>query len=105
MQGFAGFLFVLFAILLAGIYLSIRREWFRPGPTAGVGVGLSIVLMFMIALAQQNVIVQAVIVGVLVGGAFSIATITAAWYFHSQELRARYADEQYYQPQQEEQIG
>lgn len=105
MQGFAGFLFILFAILLAGIYLSIRREWFKPGPTAAVGVVLSMVLMVMISLAQQNVVIQAIIVGVLVGGAFSIATIAAAWYFHSQEMRARFAAQQYYQPQQEEQLS
>jgi hypothetical protein len=105
MQGFAIILFLLFALVLAGIYLSIRREWFKPGVTAGVGVLLSMVLMVMISLAQQNIVIQAVVVGVLLGGVFSVATIAAAWYFHAQELRQRYADGQYYQPEQDEQIG
>ena len=91
MQGSASILFVIFALVLAGMYLSIRRAWFSPGVTAAVGVILSMIVMVMISLAQNNVPIQAVIVGVLIGGVFSGATLAAAWYFHSQELRARFA--------------
>ena len=91
MQGSALLLFVIFALVLAGMYLSIRRAWFSPGMTAAVGVILSIIIMVMISLAQNNVPVQAIIVGVLLGSIFSGVTLAAAWYFHSQELRARYA--------------
>ena len=38
MQGSALLLFVIFALVLAGMYLSIRRAWFSPGATAAVGV-------------------------------------------------------------------
>lgn len=92
MQGSALLLFVIFALVLAGMYLSIRRGWFAPGMTAAVGVILSMIVMVMISLAQNNLPIQAIVVGILVGGVFSGVTLAAAWYFHSQELRARYAD-------------
>jgi uncharacterized membrane protein len=84
--------FVVFALVLAFIYLAIRRQWFAPGITAGVGVVLSIILMTLFSLAQNNMAVQAIIVGILLGGLFSGATLAAAWYFHSNEMRARYAN-------------
>lgn len=96
MQGTSWLLFIVFAFVLAGMYLSIRRSWFAPGVTAAVGIGLSIILMILVSLAQNNLPIQAVIVGVLLGGAFSGITLVAAWYFHSQELRARYVNTETY---------
>ena len=91
MQGIALVLFVAFALVLALTYIAIRREWYAPGVTAGLGVVVSMILMLFISLAQGNPPLQAVIVGVVVGGLFSIATLAIAWYFHRNELRARYA--------------
>lgn len=91
MQGIAWVFFALFALALAGMYLGIRRSWAAPGVIAAVGVAASIILMTLTALAQNNLFIQAIIVGVLVGGLFSGATLAVAWYFHSSELRARYA--------------
>ena len=90
MQGFAFIIFVLFALVLAGMYIAIRREWFAPGVTSGVGVVLSMVLMTALSLAQNNPFVWALLVGILLGGLFSGATLAVAWYFHKNELRARY---------------
>jgi uncharacterized membrane protein len=91
MQGLAWLFFVLFALILAVMYLAIRREWFAPGLTAGAGVVLSMITMMLMSLAQNNFPVQAVIVGILLGGLFSGATLAVAWYFHRSELQARYA--------------
>jgi hypothetical protein len=91
MQGSALILFVVFALVLAAMYLSIRRAWFSPGVTAAVGVILSMVIMVFISLAQNNLPIQAILVGVVLGGVFSGVTLAAAWYFHSQELRSRFA--------------
>ncbi len=91
MQGMAWVFFILFALTLAGMYLGIRRGWAAPGAVAAAGVAASIILMTLTALAQNNLLIQAIIVGVLVGGLFSGATLAVAWYFHSSELRARYA--------------
>gem|GEM_PF-968121 len=88
MQGMALILFALFALLLAGIYLGIRRRWFAPGKTAAIGVIVAMVLMTLVAFAQGNSPVQAVVVGVVLGGLFGGATLAGAWYFQSQELRA-----------------
>lgn len=92
MQGMAWVFFILFALALASMYLGIRRSWAAPGVIAAAGVAASIILMTLTALAQNNLLIQAIIVGVLVGGLFSGATLAVAWYFHSSELRARYAD-------------
>ncbi len=91
MQGMAWVFFALFALALVGMYLGIRRSWAAPGVIAAAGVAASIILMTLTALAQNNLLIQAIIVGVLVGGLFSGATLAVAWYFHSSELRARYA--------------
>lgn len=96
MQGLAGIFFVLMALVLLLTYMAIRREWFAPGKIAGAGVLLSIVLMIMISLGQGNSALQAIIVGIVVGGLFSGATVGIAWYFHSQQ-RKHYMTEPYYE--------
>lgn len=98
MQGFSFVLFALFALVLAGMYLSIRREWFAPGTTATVGVILSIALMMFVSLAQGNPVIWALLMGLLLGGLFSGATLAVAWYFHKNELRARYMAGQHQPP-------
>lgn len=100
MQAFAFILFALFALVLMGMYLAIRREWFAPGTTAGVGVVLSMLLMMFISLAQGNPFIWALILGIVLGGLFSAATLAIAWYFHKNELRTRYMNAQH-QPRTE----
>jgi hypothetical protein len=102
MQGIAWLFFVLMALILLLTYLAIRRQWFAPGPTAAVSVILCIVLMVLTSLGQGNSIIQAVIVGIVVGGMFSGATLGIAWYFHSNEMRQRYpVEEQQYEQTEE----
>ncbi|MBZ0303919.1 MAG: hypothetical protein K8J31_29545 [Anaerolineae bacterium] len=100
MQGLAWVFFVVMALVLFLTYLAIRREWFAPGVTAGVSIVATIVTMVLTSLGQGNSALQAIVVGIVVGGLFSGATIAIAWYFHSHELRQRYADEGYYDEQQ-----
>lgn len=102
MQGLAWVFFALFALVLAGMYLGIRRAWAAPGTVAGLGMVLSIVLMSLISFAQANMPAQAIIVGVLLGGLFGGATLAVAWYFQSHEMRARFAAGETY-PQDEAQ--
>lgn len=83
------FFFLLFAIVIVGTYLSIRREWVAPNVTAGVSVVASVITVILMSLAQENPLYFAIIAGILVGGLFSGATLAVAWYFHSNELRAR----------------
>jgi|FLYN01.1.fsa_nt_gi hypothetical protein len=104
MQGSAFIFFALFALVIAGMYLAIRRQWAAPGMVAGVGVLLSIIFMMLMSLSQGNAMLQALLVGILVGGLFSGATLAIAWYFHSNEMRARYLQEQAYQ-QSEATVG
>jgi ABC-type Fe3+-siderophore transport system permease subunit len=98
MQGLASVFFVLMALVLLLTYVAIRREWFAPGKIAGAGVVVSILLMIMISLGQGNSALQAIIVGIIVGGLFSGVTVGIAWYFHSQEMQKRYASEGYQEP-------
>lgn len=98
MQGAAWPFFVILALVLLASYLAIRRGWFAPGITAAVSVITSVVLMTLVALAQNNSFLQAVIVGILVGGIFSGATLALAWYFQAQQGYAdtdSYAEEDY----------
>lgn len=109
MQGLAGVFFALLVVVLFVTYYAIRREWFAPGTTAGVGIIASIILMTLTALGQGNSALQAVVVGVVVGGLFGGATIAIAWYFHSQEMQQRYVesaytDEQAYYEEQDETV-
>src|SRR3990172_2195614 len=96
MQGGAFIFYILFAATLLITYMAIRREWAAPGLVAAVGTVVSIIAMMLVSLAQGNSIIQAIIVGILVGGIFAGATLGVAWYFHSNELRARYVQEQQY---------
>lgn len=89
MQSVTGWIFyVIFAVVLLGMYLAVRRRWAPPGLIAGIGTIASIISMFLISLSQQNNILHAVIVGILVGALFSGATLAVAWYFHAGEMRA-----------------
>ena len=105
MQGLAWVFFVLLALILLITYIAIRREWFAPGMTAGVSVVASIVMMILTALGQGNGALQAIVVGIIVGGLFSGATVGIAWYFHSQELQRRYAEDPAYDYDQPDEIG
>ena len=98
MQNLSWVFFVLFALVLAAIYLGIRRAWAAPGRIAAVGMLLSIILMTLFSLSQNNFAVQAIIVGILLGGLFAGATLAVAWYFQSHEMRARYANGGTYSP-------
>lgn len=95
MQGSALVFFALMVVVLLLTYLAIRREWFAPTATAAASVIGSVVTMTLVSLAQGNSVLQAVIVGILVGAMFSGATLGIAWYFHSAELRQRYAEDIY----------
>lgn len=83
--------FLVFALVLLLMYLAIRRGWAAPGLISGVGVLASIVAMVLYSLAQGNSILQAVVVGIVVGALFSGAVLAIAWYFHNNEIRSRYA--------------
>jgi hypothetical protein len=96
MQGSALIFFALLAAVLLLTYLAIRREWFAPTATATASVIGSMLLMALVSLAQGNSVLQAVIVGIVVGALFSGATLGIAWYFHSAELRRRYPDDDLY---------
>jgi uncharacterized membrane protein len=94
MQGTAFIFFAIFAVILVGIYLAVRRRWASPGVIAVVGVLASIIDMVLISLAQGNSVFQAAVVGIVVGAIFSGATLAVAWYFHTNEVRGRYSAKQ-----------
>lgn len=91
MQGGAWLFFTLFAVVLILTYMSIRREWASPAVTAALSMMMSMTSMMLTALAQGNPVYQAVIVGLLVGGLFSGATLAVAWYFHTSARRVQSA--------------
>jgi hypothetical protein len=79
--------FFLFALVLLGMYLGIRRRWLSPGLIAAIGVLVSIVLMTLFGLSEGNSIYQALLNGFVVGGLFSAAVLAIAVYFMRAEAR------------------
>ncbi len=94
MQGIAWIFFILFAAILVVTYLAIRRQWAGPVTISLSSVLGSIITMILLSLAQGNSIIHAVLIGIAIGFVFSGATLAIAWYFHSSELRAQYANYQ-----------
>jgi drug/metabolite transporter (DMT)-like permease len=81
--------FFLFACILVGVYISMRRRLANLKLLAAGGIFGGIITMTLFAASQENVLlVHALLVGFLVGGGMSLAVIVLAWYFISQELRA-----------------
>jgi Na+/H+-translocating membrane pyrophosphatase len=75
--------FLIFAAILVWMYLAIRRGWGAPIFVAGAGVVGSIISMLLMSISQGNEPLQAVVVGLIVGGVFSGATLAMAWYFQA----------------------
>jgi Zn-dependent protease with chaperone function len=82
-------LFLMFALVLVGMYLGIRRRWLSPALIAAIGVVINIVIMTVVGIAEGNTIYQAVFVGFLIGGLFSVAVLAIAWFFQRSEARRR----------------
>lgn len=82
--------FVLFAAVLVGTYVSLRRELAPPRLIAGVSIlGSSISLTLFSAISRDLHFVVAFVVGIIAGSVFSGLTLALAWYFHKQELQSR----------------
>lgn len=94
LTGSAWIFFIIFAAIQVAAYLAIRREWARPAAVAITSVIASIIAMTFVSAGQNNGLFQVIVVGIVVGSVVSSATLAIAWYFHSNELRARYAAEQ-----------
>lgn len=81
--------FAAFALIQVGMYLSIRREWINPTVTAAIGVILAVASAILVALSADNMLIQAIMVGAVIGSLISAGTLGTAWYFHSNELSRR----------------
>jgi len=80
--------FILFALSLVVMYVAIRRQLAPTTVTASAGVAVSIILMILYMLASPDVsVIQAIIMGILVGALFAGSTLAIAWYFQSNEIR------------------
>lgn len=82
-------LFVLFALVLFGMYIAIRRHWGPPLMVATLGVISSVVVMTLNGLARRSTFYQSVVAGLLVGGLFSIGVLAIAYYFATNEQRKK----------------
>ena len=89
MSGQALIFFVLFALTLVGTYLGVRRGWAPTRAIAALGAVLSILTMVLFSLGQENTLLQALIVGVLLGGVFTAATVAVATFFRNAERQPR----------------
>lgn len=79
--------FLVFALVLVGMYLAIRREWASTGIVTVLGVTGSIIAMLVVSLSQGNAMFQAIVVSLSIGTIFSLSTVAIAIFFHSNEIR------------------
>jgi len=84
-------IFMFFAAVLTAMYLGIRRQWAAPGLIAGMGALGSIITMILFMLARDMNIAYSLLAGSVVGSLFAVATLSVAWYFHSNEVRATHS--------------
>lgn len=91
-------LFVIFSLVLFGTYIAIRRRILAPTLVAAGSIIASIAIMTLVGMSQGNHIYQALFVGFLVGGLFSISVLAVAWFFASSERRQHEADAVYRPP-------
>lgn len=88
MQGLSLLFFALFALVIVGMYITLRRGMGKPSVIAAGGVFASIASMTLCLLSGTDVVlVNALLIGVLMGGGFAFAALAAAWYFSRQEMR------------------
>lgn len=92
--------FFIFVLIVVGMYIAIRRRIAPSGVVAALGILGSVIAMMFFSLAQGNVVAQAIVVGLLVGGAFSIAALAMAWYFQGNEMREEFRKQKSSQAEQ-----
>lgn len=85
------FFFMLFGLVLIGMYIAIRRQIAPIAYIAAGGVSASIISMVLFMLARDTSALQSLVMGILVGALFAGATLAIAWYFQSNELREHLA--------------
>lgn len=81
------FFFVLFVVTIFASYIALRRRLARPVVIGAACAAGSIISMMLFALANGNVFLHALLVGLIVGGAFAGATMAVALYFQGSEIR------------------
>ncbi len=82
------FFFSLNALTLTAIYLGVRRELAPVGFIAAMGIVVSVITMMLFLSQRVEVLLQAIIFGLILGAVMAIATLMTAWYFHTQERKA-----------------
>lgn len=87
MQPASFLFFFLFAGIILVTYIALRRGVGRPALVSFLGVISSVIAMVLFSLSQGNGMLQALVVGVLVGGFFSVAALAIAAYFQGNEMR------------------
>lgn len=83
--------FVLFALVIVLTYLGARRQWASMTILATGGAVAASFLMTLLGLAQGNDALLAIIIGVLLGVVFTVATISIASFFNANDARQQAA--------------
>ncbi|MBW4438720.1 MAG: hypothetical protein KME04_16385 [Pleurocapsa minor GSE-CHR-MK-17-07R] len=86
--------FIVFALVLLGGYVAIRRRLAGLPLLAVLMISACVIAMFLVGLTTGGSLPQAIFVGLLVGGSFSVIVIVVANYFSRAEARKAAALEQ-----------
>jgi hypothetical protein len=82
-------LLVLFGISVLVAYLIVRRGRANVAAVAIVGSAIDAVLFMLFSLSQRNGVVQALVVGLVLGIVFNLLAVTGASYFRQDDLSKR----------------
>lgn len=93
MQAISLVFFALFALVIVGMYIALRRGMGKPSVIAAGGVFASITSMTLCLLSGTDVVlVNALLIGVLMGGGFAFTALAAAWYFGRQAMHTLHGE-------------
>lgn len=98
MQGASFLYFIIFSLIVIGMYVVVRRQWVNPAIAAAGGIVAGTIAM-MLTLTEMNpnmMDVQAIFFGFIIGTGFCMVALAVAWYFHSNELREQQLSEEDY---------
>jgi hypothetical protein len=77
--------FFVFAAVVFGMYIGLRRQLWPPTRMIAAGVAAAIIAMILhltLRAGPEDTLLTNVIFGVLIGGGVSLAAVAAAWFFN-----------------------
>jgi drug/metabolite transporter (DMT)-like permease len=88
MQGMEFIFFIAFALVIAGMYIAVRRHLAQTKVIAAAGIFGCIITLSLWMMSRPNMNpAQGIIMGIFIGTLMGLATLAVAFYFQRRESR------------------